>query len=214
MAAEDDTKDLISKYLADMHSLESHGHSAISRQVSQLKDSQHPQAYALVAEFEQLTERHMSQIEERIKALGGNVSKPVQDAASALTGVVAGVYNSVRSEEASKSIRDDYTFLSHVGIASMMLYTTARAVGDGVTAQIAQAIYGDSARAAMKIDDIMPRLVIEELRQDNLPITDSSEDTRKLVHQAWASGGAQSSTRPDRTTTQSAEATGYFSPPE
>jgi hypothetical protein len=38
MAAENDPKDLIKKYVADLHSLEERGQKAISRQVDQLKD--------------------------------------------------------------------------------------------------------------------------------------------------------------------------------
>ncbi|HEX3246486.1 MAG TPA: hypothetical protein VHX16_13850 [Chloroflexota bacterium] len=197
MAAEHDPKELIKKYVADLHSLVEHGHKAVSRQVDQLKDSEFPEAHRAVVDFEKMLDQHNGQLEQHLKSLGGNVSSPVQDAASAVAGAAAGVYNAVRSEEASKSIRDDYTFLSLTSISSLMLYTTAKSIDDEQTATIAERVYRDAARCIERIDDMMPRLIVGELNKDGFRARDVSNTAHQLVGSSW---GTSSSLRGQQTT--------------
>ena len=124
-----DANSVIKKYLADMHALETHGLQAVSRQAEQLKDAKHPDALRAVQGFRTTLAGHVAALDQRLKTLGGSADRPVQDTVAAMAGVVAGIYNAVRSEEASKSIRDDYTFFSHSAIAYLMLHTTTEALG-------------------------------------------------------------------------------------
>jgi hypothetical protein len=181
---------VIAKYLHDMHSLIGHGHEAIKRQREQLKDAGHAQAQTVVAGFEATMDQHLAMLKRRLEALGESTTSPLQDAASAVAGVAAGAYNAVRSEEASKSIRDDYTFFSHGGIAYLMLHTTSQSLGDRDTADVAARGYRDMARMMMEIDRVMPPLVVQELTQDGQQAADVSESSRQLVHEAWRSGAA------------------------
>ena len=181
------SRGVIAKYLHDMHSLISHGHEAIKRQREQLKDAGHPQAFAAVQGFEATMDQHMAMLKRRLEAIGESPTSPIQDAASAIAGVAAGFYNAVRSEEASKSIRDDYTFFSHSAIAYLMLHTTTESLGDRETADVAGRGYRDMARMMMEIDRFMPDLVIHELRQDGHQAGDVAEKCRQLVHEAWRS---------------------------
>ena len=181
----DKAQETITKYLGDMHALEAHGLQPIGRQCDNLKDDDHPEALQFAREAKQVLEQHIAALESRLKALGGSPTSPVKDAASTVAGVFAGVYNAVRSEEASKSIRDDYTFFSNCAIAYLMLHTTSKGLGDSQTAQLAERGYRDCARLVMHIDRIMPGLVIAELRQDGLTVQDVSDECRKMVHDAW-----------------------------
>jgi ferritin-like metal-binding protein YciE len=183
-------RETITKYLGDMHALESHGLQAISRQVDQLEDEGHPEAQQATQEFKHTLASHLAALEGRLKALGGSPTGPVKEAASALAGMVAGLYNAVRTEEASKSIRDDYTFLSNTAIAYLMLGTTARSLGDHDTEELAEQGYRDMARLIMLIDRIMPGLVVRELQQDGLPAQDVADWAQRIVRDAWAQEGA------------------------
>lgn len=187
---DDRSRTVIAKYLHDVHSLVEHGHQAIRRQKEQLKDSGHADALAAVSAFEETMDQHIERVQARLKAMGESTTSPVQDAASTVAGVVAGVYNAVRSEEASKSVRDDYTFFSHCAIAYLMLHTTAHALGDHETMLLAERGYRDAARMAMEVDRVMPGLVIAELKQDGLPARDVAEDCKKMVHEAWTTGSS------------------------
>jgi hypothetical protein len=176
---------VIAKYLHDMHSLISHGHQAVGRQRDQLKDAGHPHAFQAVQGFEAMLDGHMAMLQDRLKGMGESVTSPVQDAASTVAGMVAGLYNAVRSEEASKSIRDDYAFFSLSAISYLMLHTTTMALGDDETARIAERGYREMARACMDIDRILPGLIIAELRQDGLRPRDIANECHRLVHEAW-----------------------------
>jgi hypothetical protein len=98
---------------------------------------------------------------------------------------VAGLYNQVRTEAVSKSVRDDYTFLSHCSVSWLMLMTTARSLGDHDTEELAESGYRDTARLIIQVDRLMPELVVEELRQDEFPAQDVSDWARRIVSDAW-----------------------------
>jgi len=179
-AASPKANETLITYVTDMHALISHGLQAIKKQANNLKDNKHQEAFRAVQEFQRTLESEQQLLADRVKATG-----PLKDAMSALTGVTAGIINALRSEEASKSIRDDYTFLSLVAVSYLMLHTTSKGLGDLETAAIAERGYRHMARLIMNIDRLLPKLVVEELRQDGLTVSDVSEDCRKLVKQAW-----------------------------
>lgn len=172
-------------YVSDMQALIGHGLQAIEHQVENLKDEGHEEALKVVRGFRQTLQEHHQLLEARLKELGGSGRSPVKEAVSRMAGVAAGVINAVRSEEASKSVRDDYAFLSQCAVAYLMLLTTARSLQDEKTASLAERAYRDCARMIMSIDQVMPRLVFEELRQDRLPATDVSEKIRSTITDAW-----------------------------
>jgi len=188
----DKSRELIAKYLHDMHSLIGHGHEAIKRQRNQIDKAGHPRAHAAVEGFEATMDQHLAMLKRRLEALGESTTSPLQDAASTVAGVAAGFYNAVRAEEASKSIRDDYTFFSHSGIAYLMLHTTAESLGDRETADVAGRGYKDMARMMMEIDGLMAGLVVEELREDGLQPQDVSDRSKELVHAAWRTASGAS----------------------
>mgnify|MGYP000529200261 CR=1 FL=1 len=177
----------LTTYVSDMHALVSHGLQAIERQVDNLKDksTKHPEAYAAVRDFQRTLQAHASMLDARVNALGGSSTQPVKDAVSAVAGFAAGLINAVRAEEASKSIRDDYTYFSHVAIGYLMLHTTAAGLGDRETAALAETGYRDAARIIMHIDHIMPTLVLQELREDGLGVTDVTSEALSMVKNAW-----------------------------
>ncbi len=172
-------------YVSDVQALLGHGLQTIEHQVENLKGEGHEEAIKAVREFRQVLQGHHAALEARINTLGGPQRSTVKEAVSRVAGVAAGVINAARPEEASKSIRDDYTFLSHCAVAYLMLYTTALSLDDRETSELAERGYRDCARMIMMVDRIMPRLVLEELQQDKLPAIDVSEQVRTMVRDAW-----------------------------
>jgi hypothetical protein len=180
------TNDTLTTYVSDVHALVSHGIEAIHRQVEQLKNVSHRDASAAVIRFEGILRKQESELQDRIRALGGSTSQPLKDVVATVTGVAAGLINAVRASETVKSIRDDYTFISQLGIAWLMLHTTASSLGDVETTRLAERGYADTAKMIMLIDRIMPKIVIEELREDEaLRPDDTQEQTHSMVRQSW-----------------------------
>ncbi len=182
----DKRNEVITTYTSDVHALVSHGLQAIHRQVEQLKDVSHRDAPVAVAAFESTLKQQQAALEDRIKSLGGSATQPVKDAVSAVAGVAAGLINAVRPSETAKSLRDDYTYFNSLGVSWLMLHTTATSLGDSETAQLAQRGYSDTTRIIMHLSRILPKIVVEELREDKaLMPAETQEQTRAMLKEAW-----------------------------
>jgi len=177
---------VLTTYTSDVHSLVTHGMQAIHRQVEQLKDVRHQDAKSAVIAFEGTLKLQQTALEQRIKALGGSATGPVKDAVSAVAGVAAGLIDAVRPAETAKAIRDDHTYFNHLGISWLMLYTTATSLADAETAALAERGYQDTTKMIMHVDRILPKIVIEELREDReLMPADVQEQARVMIKNAW-----------------------------
>jgi hypothetical protein len=68
----------------------------------------------------------------------------------------------------------------------LMLHTTASSLGDIETTRLAEKGYADTAKMIMHIDRIMPKLIVEELREDTaLRPSDTQEQTHNMVRKSW-----------------------------
>lgn len=186
MSETNDTRnETLTTYVGDVHALVSHGLQAIERQVENLRNVSHKDALPAVREGQRILERQKAALQARLEALGGSASAPVKDAASALAGVAAGLINAVRPSETVKSLRDDAAFFSGLGIAYLLLYTTANGLADTETSTIAQEGYEDTARMVMHLDSILPKVTLEELRESKLPVADVTDRVKAMVTKAW-----------------------------
>jgi len=185
--ATDKKNEVLIKYVTDVHALVTHGVTTIHRQVENLKNVSHQDAKTAVAAFEKILMKQKAELEARIQSLGGSpATQPVKDAVAAVAGVAAGVINAVRPSETAKSIRDDHTYFAHLDVAWLMLHTTATSLGDATTASLAERGYADTARMIMHVDRILPKIVVEELREDKaLQPSDIEQQTRSMVKAAW-----------------------------
>lgn len=184
MAAEARERETLTKYLGDMHALESHIFQAIDKQSKLLDD--HPDAQEKIRVYHDTLAVHLTALQTRLDALGGSPTHPVKEGVAAVLGVAAGLYDKVRTEEASKDIRDDYTAINHAIIAYNMLHATALALGDQETAGLAKRHMTDNAQFVMEINNFMPKLVLDELRQDGLPVAESALSTaEQTIGEIW-----------------------------
>ena len=183
---EENVRKYIAKYVEDMHSLVAHGVQPIDRQIAEADKRGHADAARLIRSLKTTLEEHERLLDARLKLLGTSPTTAVQDKAAAVAGVVAGFYNQVRTEAVVKSLRDDYTFVSHCSVSWLMLLTTARALDDHDTEELAERGYRDTARLVMDIDRVLPPVVVRELQQDGLPAHDVSEWASNIVHGAWS----------------------------
>jgi len=105
---------------------------------------------------------------------------------AAMFGLAAGVIGKMRTEEASKDLRDDYTAINHAIIAYEMMYTTALAAGDTTTADLCKRHWKDNAQFVMEINSFMPKLVLDELTQDGMSVQpDVLPMAQAAIHEVW-----------------------------
>ena len=185
----DKRQETITKYLGDMKSVVSHVHTAMERQKDEFKDK--PEVSQAMGRIAFGLKRQDESLGKRLDALGGSPTHPVKEVVSDALGVMAGLYNKVRTEGAAKGLRDDHVALNLVCISYAMLHTTVVALGDAETASIAKRSLVECARFVSEIDALVPPTVFEELQDGDFGSLDSAapEQTRAAYREAWIGTG-------------------------
>ncbi len=180
-----DAKTILQKYVSDMLSLESHIFQAIDKQVKENNDF--PEMKAKFETYSKTLEMHRNALKDRLDQMGGATNSPVKEGVAAVFGVAAGIIDKFRSEEVSKNFRDDYTALNLSLISYEMLFTTASALGDKLTADLASRHAKDNAEFVMEVQRIIPGIVLKELKQnhDITPDDTAIQKTKDLISEIW-----------------------------
>jgi ferritin-like metal-binding protein YciE len=174
----------IADYVGDMAALESHIEEALDRQLREVKDD--PVALAAVRNFHDMVKRHRDTLKEMEEKTGKTIGTPIKEAGAALFGKAAGIIDLLRTEGISKGLRDDYAAFSLAAISYSMLHTTATALVDSRVASLAERHLRDHADAIMRINEIMPGVVIRELEKDGHRADSAAvEATREAVLRSW-----------------------------
>jgi ferritin-like metal-binding protein YciE len=180
-----DRNEAINSYITDMLALESHIDKAVKGQLTDLKD--YPDVVAALRRIHQKVEHHISDLRllsDRRNA--GGVAESVKRAGSALAGAAAGVIDLVRTEGLPKNLRDDSTAFNLANVGYLMLYTTARALGDQEVVELAQQHFSDYADAIVRFDALIPASVVRFLQQEGLPARDEAvADVDRMAAEAW-----------------------------
>ncbi len=131
-----DNREALRPYVADMAAVEKHILEAIERQRKDDDIQQFPDAAQWVGRVEGVLRRHVDNLDSHLKNFdGGGVAGTVKEALTGVLGTVAGLYDKVRKDTASRALRDDYTALSLAAISYTMLHTTALGLSQGTTAE-------------------------------------------------------------------------------
>ena len=193
----DKRQETITKYLGDMKSVVSHVMTAMERQRDDFKDK--PDVSQTIARIALGLKGQDQALGQRLEALGGSPTHPVKEVVSDALGIVAGLYDKVRTEGAAKGLRDDHVALNLVYVSYTTLHTTAIALGDTVTAALAKRSMIETAKFAGDVDRLIPTTVFRELQDGDLGALDSAapEQTHAAYREAW--------TQPDADVRESAE---------
>lgn len=181
----DKKQETITKYLGDMKSVVSHVFEAMERQKDEFKDQ--PDVSQTIARIALGLKRQGDAIELRQKGLGGSPTQPVKEAVAGAAGIVAGLYNKVRTEGAAKGLRDDDVALNLAIVSYSTLHTTAVAFGDTQTAALAKTGLTECAKFAMDVQKLLPGIVLRELQDGDFGTLDASapEQTAAALRSAW-----------------------------
>jgi ferritin-like metal-binding protein YciE len=177
--ANKDNQELMQKYVSDQLALEKHVNEAISGQMNTAK--QDPEANTQFTQFVATLKGHISSLEARLTALGGNPASPIKEVGAAVLGTAAAVIDKVRADEISKNLRDDYTALNLSIISYLMLHATATAVGDSETADLAQRFAKDHADFVMWINKNISRFVVKELQDSGASLDMSAQNASQTI---------------------------------
>ena len=185
-----DTKNMntIQQYVGDMLALESHIEEALDGQLKEVKN--HPRAAEAVRRYHDMVKGQREALRAHLESIGGSEASPVKELVSNLFGKAAGLIDNIRTKGESKALRDDYTAFNHAAMGYAMLHTTAHALGQMQTMELADRHLRNYAKAVQEINQIMPDLVVYELREDGHAVNDEAvRHCVEAINDAWRDTG-------------------------
>ena len=162
----DDERHAIQTYLSDMLALEQHIVKPLEQQEKLDDTGRYAEASQIVTKLRGIAESHIAALEKALDAEGGHAAAPLKSAWSQLLGVGAAAIGAARKTNVSKNLRDDYAALALASISYTMLHATALGLNDQASAQLAKTNLDDYAPIVIEIGKVMPRVVLQELRDE------------------------------------------------
>jgi ferritin-like metal-binding protein YciE len=180
-----DRNEAINSYITDMLALEDHIEKAIKSQLADLKD--YPDILTELRQIHRKIEHHISDLRmlsDRRNA--GGVVESVKRAGAAVAGAAAGLIDLLRTEGLPKNLRDDYTAFNLASIGYLMLHTTALALDDQETADLAQQHLRDYAETIMRLNALVPAAVVRYLQREGLQAREGVvPQVNQTIEQIW-----------------------------
>lgn len=153
--AEDATHRLL-RYLNDSYASEMGGLTALKDLAVEATDIELKNA---VTQHIEVTETQVERLKERILALGGDKSGPkaiVNTAIAKGSGLLNAFHD--KADKQTQDLIKAYAY-EHFEIAAYTsLYTYANAVGDSITAQLAQSLITEEREAAVQLERLIPQV--------------------------------------------------------
>jgi hypothetical protein len=185
--------DILQGYVNDMLAVEREIHNAFSRQKHDDRVKAFPAASRVIARIEDTIDRHIKELETCLARLGGDESV-LKKAVGTVMGAAAGLYDKVRpNDKVARMVRDDYTALSFATVCYQMLHTTALAVRESSTADLALAHLKAYAPLIVDLADAVPEVVVDELAEEGKIAADHSVATQaaRNTRAAWEQASSQ-----------------------
>ena len=179
---------ILGDYMDDVLAVEREIHQAVSRQKHDDHVKRFPAVSLLINTVEGTIDRHIETLSETLMHFGASESA-LKRVVGTVLGIVTGIYGKVRPDDKISSLlRDDYAALSFAVICYQMLHTTALALGEERVTEIALRHLEDYAAAIMRISEIVPALVVQDLAQEGKIAADQhvAEEAVRHVRDAWA----------------------------
>jgi len=177
-------RDTVQQYVGDMFALISHIEEAMDGQLKEVKN--HQPSVLAVRRFHDMVKGHKDELRSHLKSIGGSESSPIKEFVANLFGKAAGVIDNVRTKGESKALRDDYTAFNHAAVGYAMLHTTAHALGEQSTMQLAERHLRDYAQAVQEINQLIPDITVYELREEGHALNDEAvPHCREVINRIW-----------------------------
>ena len=174
-------------FVGDIVSVESGIEETLDRQLKMGKDNQ--AFHAAVQRFHDAVKASRDAARSYRDQLGGDeegANTLVEKGTEAL-GAITGMVQKLRGEGLTKALRDDYNLFNTAAIAYTTMHTTAMALGDSATEAFAEQGLRTYARLVQDINNIIPDIVVDELRKDNHIIANpmAADGCRQAIDRIW-----------------------------
>ncbi len=179
----------LATYLGDMLVLEQRIRAPVGTQSTDSEFARFSGVEPLLERITALCDRHISNLKDALRALGVHEYSAVRTVGSNIEGLFATAIDMLPESKVEKELRDDYAALALCTFAYGILLSAAKAQGNESIAALAQEHLRDYAQAVMEISNIVPAMVVEELRSNGIDASsDAIEQSRAAIHSAWHIG--------------------------
>jgi ferritin-like metal-binding protein YciE len=184
-----ETQEAVHGYITDMLALEEHIEKALQAQVSTHEENS-PTVTSALRGMQSTIEGHIAALralDGAVESGGGQaLGEAVKRVGAMLAGLGAAAIDLVRNERLPKNLRDDVTAFSLAATGYLMLHTTALGLGESTTADLAERHLADYAEMIMKLNHLLPGVVLAFLNSEELPV-DMTVETQALAayRKAW-----------------------------
>jgi hypothetical protein len=179
----------LATYVGDLLVMEQRIRAPIGSQCSDREFTRFSGLEALLARISTLCDTHVSALHDALKALGVHEYSAVKSVGSSIEGLFATAIDMLPESKVEKELRDDYAALALCTFAYSILLTAAKAQANESIAALAQQHLQDYAQAVMQISDLLPAIVLDELRANGIDAADSVVDqSRSALRAAWHMG--------------------------
>lgn len=181
-------KEILQDYASDMLGVEKHTLESIERQTRDDKIRTYREAYELLMQIETVLTGHTLALEQYLSTINGGSESLLKKAATTAMGAISGIYGKFRPEDpVSRSLRDDYTALSHAAIGYTMLHTTALSLDDSRLAELSLKHLNELTPFVVQLSRIIPHVVARELAEEGkIPFTSAGEQAESSTQRAWS----------------------------
>ncbi len=170
MATASDIQSETKQHLSDMAALEKHILDAVEKQIEVDEVKKDIEALGLLSKTKEMLTRHVGQLEAMAEAQDAETRTSMKALFTRFLGNVAGVYNSIRSDEASRAIRDTYTALNLMSASLTAMKTFGLVVGKESISKLAYEQMRELLPLIMEFNTKLPYIVAREIAaKDGLP---------------------------------------------
>jgi hypothetical protein len=184
-----DNREALRPYVADMVAVEKHILEAVERQRNDDDIKEFPDALRLVGRIESVLKSHVQSLDAHLQGYaGGGAAGVLKQAVTGVLGAIAGVYDKVRKDTASRALRDDYTALSLASVSYGMLHATALGLSQGTVAELTKSHLEEINSLIMELGLALPRIVLKELALEGYSVDTGAADLAvKNLEESWRS---------------------------
>ena len=178
----------LKQYVNDVIALERDIANAVQIQIADEATGNHAGLRGILHDIVSGSEERMVLLKALSDDEGGSFGASQKEGITAVTGVLAGLYSKVREHPVSRMVRDDLIAMDVSATSYGMLLTLGLATGHPRCVELATKGLGASTPLVMRLSEILPAVVCDELAKD-APLADLSAATtaQARIRAAWSS---------------------------
>lgn len=179
----------IQKHVADMLGIERHVLGALERQRGTDEVRDNVDANQLIIKIERTTKQHVAGLEEVADQEGSELEAKAKKAVTNALGVVAGLYDKIRTHTLARMLRDDYTALSLCAMSYTAMHAFGKAINEPKVADLALRHLKNYTPLLVEISEQLPGVTIDEMvavHEGDFEVDTSVKDeVLRATHEAW-----------------------------